>query len=158
MHSTSLSTTPPQAGAVPHVTHFACEFHLDSQFVQMLRGYRASGGMMRRYELVRQLRMRSARADQQLECWIAERRVCVAPWRGHNWLPMFQFTAQHLTPKPAVKTLLGDLDPAFVGWDACRWFAEPNPGLAGAVPAALIDTDAEALRQLARADRYAVLG
>jgi hypothetical protein len=63
-----------------------------------------------------------------------------------------------MLPELALKAVTDELAPAFVGWDACFWFAEPHAALGGQRPAELLVKAPAALRQAARADRYALLG
>ena len=147
------------SGRLPDpIGRFGFEFRRDSQFVQMLRGYRASGGLARQAEVLQRLQARCLGARDALERWMDEGLVCSLVWRGQVWLPLFQFSAADRWPKPAVQRLLAELAPAYEGWEACRWFAEPNSALQGQRPADLIDTHAGDLHHAARADRYAVLG
>ena len=137
---------------------FGFEFRRDNQFVQMLRGYRASGGLARRAEVLRRLSRPGLGGEELLDGWMDAGRVCHLLWRDQQWLPLFQFAGAELQPKPAVQQLLAELAPAYIGWDACRWFAEPNSALQGQRPADLVADFPAELHQAARVDRYAVLG
>lgn len=75
----------------------------DEQFVDMLRAYRAWGGLARRSEFEANLEARSSMGPSVLSAWIADAVVFEFEWGGQSWIPRFQFLPAALTPRPGTE-------------------------------------------------------
>ena len=129
----------------------------DAQFVELLNGYRRSGGLARAGDVC--LSMRPLGVDMtMLARWIAARELLHFEWQGAHWLPLFQFGGSAALPRPAVAQVLAELADVMAAWELAQWFAEPNSALAGCCPADRLHADAPAVLQAARADRYLIDG
>lgn len=126
----------------------------DAQFIELLNGYRRSGGLARATEMMYWLRQRGAEEIATVARWIAKQEVVHFEWQTETWLPVFQFGADDLRPHAAVHRSILELAPLMPPWELAQWFARTNVELAGRCPADVLAADPEALWQAARADRY----
>ena len=125
----------------------------------MLRAaFRPSGGIARGDDLARLLEYLDHGDCISLARHIADRTVFAFTWRETFWIPMFQFDLRDLSMCSASQAVLAELGHAYSGWSLACWFAEPNPWLAAQRPVDLLQLDLPAVREAARADRYALLG
>ncbi|WP_298928127.1 antitoxin Xre/MbcA/ParS toxin-binding domain-containing protein [uncultured Ramlibacter sp.] len=130
----------------------------DADFMFMLDGYRASGGIVRADEMPSVLRSQHGAEIKDIARWIAARHVVYLYWAGNYWLPAFQFDRHDRQPKRELRPILAQLAPAFDEWDTAVWFSRPNPWLSGEVPANLLSSHATDVEEAARADRFARRG
>ena len=126
----------------------------DADFIELLNGYRRSGGMARATEMMAWVRQRGAADIATVARWIARQEVVHFEWETETWLPVFQFGAEDLRPHVAVHRSILELAPLMPPWELAQWFARTNVGLAGRCPADVLAVDPDALWQTARADRY----
>lgn len=164
---TTLVSNPalPPRGGAPH-----CHSHepavparrpaadSDDAFVAMLAAYRGSGGLARADEVVALLERGGLAGIATLARWIVARSVIHFEWQQQTWLPWFQFQRADHQPDPALHAVFAELGSVYDLWDMAHWFARPNSALAGGVPLQLIASDADAVLQAARADRYIAKG
>lgn len=71
---------------------------------------------------------------------------------------MFQFDLQHCSVRAGIPETIAELADAFDDVETTIWFATPNCWLSGAAPVDLVASDAPAVLQDARADRFVALG
>jgi len=112
----------------------------DSQFIALLAACRQSGGLARETEL------RPAVA--------AGAELVRFAWSHWTWLPMFQFSAGGLAPRPEVQRILAELPRTLDGWGRTQWFASPNAWLRHRRPVDLLDSRADLVTEAARVDRF----
>lgn len=125
----------------------------DEQFVDMLRAYRAWGGLARRSEFEANLEARSSMGPSVLSAWIADAVVFEFEWGGQSWIPRFQFLPAALTPRLDVFQVVRELRPAFDSAELAIWFARPNDLLRARRPVEMVDEEFAAVREAARFDR-----
>ena len=126
----------------------------DSQFIQMLNGYRASGGLAKIQELA-SLQSSGVVVDiQSLSSRIARRELICFEWQALAWLPLFQFDLATLTPHKGLRPIVLELSCICDPWELARWFVQPNPWLAERLPADALHGDCDAVFDAARAHRF----
>lgn len=113
----------------------------DHQFVAMLDGYRASGGLAACPELLALCRRHSGADVATLARWIVERAVVSFDWQSQSWFPLFQFRATNFAPSHRLRPLLMQLADNYTPWAAAHWFVVPNPWLGGQAPVSLLESD-----------------
>lgn len=127
---------------------------VDRQFVEMLNGYRSSGGLTRLQELVC-LNCDGKEVDiSMIASCISRRELICFEWQSHAWLPLFQFNGPELAPYPQLLPVVLELSCIFDPWELAHWFSQPNPWLSDRAPADMLLTDLTAVLQAARADRF----
>ena len=93
---------------------------------------------MRIRDVVEQFRQHQGPDVATLATWLTGREIIGIDWRGHTWLPMFQFDPVRLTPLTTLAPPFSALIPMFDAWELADWFARPSNWLAGRVPAARV--------------------
>jgi hypothetical protein len=126
----------------------------DAQFVEMLRAFRRSGGLVRADVL--------DRAQTRCAQWPGVDTIGSTmiwfEWSTRLWLPWFQFDPADLSLRPGPAAIIAELSPVFDGWDMAIWFARPNLWIADARPIDLIDECLPSVLGAARADRFITAG
>lgn len=122
----------------------------DHQFVAMLDGYRASGGLAASPELLALCRRHGGTDVATLARWIVERTVVSFEWQSRTWFPLFQFRAPDFAPTLRLRPLLADLSAIYCPWEVAHWFIIPNLSLGSRVPMGLLDSDLDAVLRAAR--------
>lgn len=130
----------------------------DRQFLEMERGFAASGGLVCGDELARRLRRYSGQPLSTVARWIVERRAVSLAWEAQTLLPMFQFDRADMTLRTSVTATIHELTDVFDAWHLALWFARPNTRLSGRLPADVIAVDGAAVLDAARAERFTFLG
>lgn len=133
-------------GSAPH----------DADFVVMLDGYRATGGIARAADIASSLRHRKESGAATVARWIAAGNVIYFQWNDDYWLPSFQFVRPGMSVRPGLTRVLRELSPVLDAWDLARWFVHPSPWLGGELPVSLITTQGSQVEQAAHADRLAI--
>jgi hypothetical protein len=128
------------------------------EFDALRLSYRASGGLVCGDELARALEDRGSGGFVSLAKLIVCAEVFGFEWRHGFWVPMFQFSPEELTIKPATKAVLAELGSAFDDWDLATWFVRPNSWLGERRPLDLLQSELPSVLQAARADRFAATG
>jgi hypothetical protein len=124
-----------------------------SEFRQMHEAFRASGGIVGCEEVVASLSRFTCQPISRLARWIVDGDILPLQWQGIMMLPLFQFDRTWIAPDPCVAPVIRELLPVLQEWDACLWFAQPNPWLAHALPVEMVRRDPAAVLQAARAAR-----
>lgn len=124
----------------------------DEQFVDMLRAFRRSGGLIRDRHLASLLVSRSASNIGLVARWIVEGKVVHFNWQQDTWFPMFQFVGPGMAPRTGVSGVLRELRGVCDPSDIAQWFAQPSPALGHATPADSMELDPERLVHAARCD------
>jgi hypothetical protein len=127
----------------------------DRQFATMEHAYRQRGGLASGDAVARLLRRHSSQPLSLLARWVVDRQIISLRWQSELLVPMFQFEATSMHPRAAVLEAVNELSPILDDWNLACWFAEPNARLDHCVPVDVIDTDPDAVRRAARADRQA---
>ncbi len=126
----------------------------DTQFIQMLNGYRASGGLAKIQELAT-LQSNGVVVDiLGLSTRIARRELICFEWQALAWLPLFQFDLATLKPHQGLHPIVLELSCICDPWELARWFVQPNPWLAERLPADAMHCDCDAVFDAARAHRF----
>jgi hypothetical protein len=154
----TLKRLLPAADPAPGGGGLSSGHQRDVQFTSMLRAFRETGGLMRGDEAAALLKQRNAGDVSSLARWIVTEQVLSFDWRGELWVPLFQFDLADMSIRPGISRIAAELMPAFDGWALANWFATPNTRLQERLPADLLATEADAVMQAARADRFAVMG
>ena len=137
----------------------ASEHARDSQFVDMLRGFRETGGLARGDEVADKLHRVAGHDVAVLARWIVTKQVLAFDWQGERWLPLFQFDAATMERKADVRRVIAELAPAFDAWNLSVWFAQANSWLNGRSPVeTLAAADLPSVLKAAQADRFVALG
>jgi len=130
----------------------------DEQFLNMLGGFRLTGGLIRGLDLTLLLSKRSGMDVGRLTGWIVEGEVVHIDWQHETWLPMFQFCAPdmalHAGVQPVLKEFCGVLDP----WETAQWFALESPSLGSRTPADAMALHQDQVLHAARCDRFTLDG
>lgn len=126
----------------------------DAQFVELLNGYRHSGGLARSVDVGALLRQRGSADVATMARWIVGRQVVSFEWQAETWLPLFQLGELDMQPHAAVGLTIVELGAVMPPWQLAQWFARPNSALAGRRPADVLAADAPAVVQAARGDRW----
>lgn len=126
----------------------------DNQFVQMLNGFRESGGLARLQEVAELCACRGGPDIESLSFSLARKEIICFEWQSHGWLPLFQFNAGDMRLCSQVKPVISELSCIYDPWDLAFWFSQPNPWLANRAPANALLSDPETVLQAARADRF----
>ena len=148
----SIPTSVPNADA--NDCRAAYLRQADSEFVQMLNGFRSSGGLARLSEVVALSERRGSLDIAALSGSLARRELICFEWQSEGWLPLFQFDPLDMTIRSQVKPVVADLSCIYGPWDLAFWFSQPNPWLACTAPADSLLSDLPTVLQAARADRF----
>ena len=124
------------------------------QFEAMSNAFRPHGGFVSGDDATQRLRRLSDQSLSTLERWLVSRKVLNVWWRDQTLMPMFQFDLENMAIKPACARVVDELKAVFDDWELALWFATPNTWLDCATPVALLASDAFAVLQAARADRF----
>jgi hypothetical protein len=146
----SLAQLPPMPAGRPTLA--------DLGYLAMVQQYRASGGLAAVNQVVGLMREICDQPVSVLARWIVQREVVCFIWKCEHLLPMFQFELRSMSLLPHLQATLSELVPVFDEWELALWFAQPNSWLQGAAPVNLIDLDASAILDAARADRFIATG
>jgi acyl-CoA synthetase (AMP-forming)/AMP-acid ligase II len=112
------------------------------------------GGLLTGDDLALLLRPSVDQPISRVAQWIARRQVVNFAWHAQFLLPVFQFEAVSLLPRPHVAAVIAELKPVYDDWELAGWFAAPNDWLGDDSPAHVIATDPVAVLRAARADRF----
>lgn len=134
-----------------HVPHLR---QADHQFVQMLNGFRESGGLARLQEVAELCALRGGPDIESLSISLARKEIICFEWQSHGWLPLFQFNPGDMRLRSQVQPVISELSCIYDPWDLAFWFSQPNPWLANRVPANALLSDPATVLQAARADRF----
>lgn len=126
----------------------------DDQYREMERSFRANGGIADVDEVTTLLGRHTDQPISVLAHWIVNRDVISFDWRGRTLLPLFQFDLDAMAPRASVTGVIRELVPVLNDWELALWFAAPNGWLDDIAPVDIIDSDAGAVYEAARADRY----
>ena len=126
----------------------------DAQFVQMLDGFRSSGGLARLQEVAKLCERRGGPDLASLSTCLARREIICFEWQSTGWLPLFQFNPVDMTLHSQIQPVVSELSCIFDPWELALWFSQPNPWLANRAPADALLSDLETVLHAARADRF----
>lgn len=131
----------------------------DASYESMVRGYRSTGGVLRRAEILRQMREVYSQPLSVFARWTIQREIVSFACDSQHLVPIFQFDLPSMKLRPEVRAIACELVPAFDEWEVALWFVQPNTWLPdAAAPVDYIDSDPEAVLQAARADRFIATG
>lgn len=126
----------------------------DKEFVQMLNGFRSSGGLARLQEVAELCAHRGGSDIAVLSACIARKEIICVEWQSQGWLPLFQFNPLDMTIRPQIEPVVAELSCIYSPWDLAFWFSQPNAWLACRAPADSLMSDLATVVQAARADRF----
>ena len=126
----------------------------DKEFVQMLDGFRSSGGLARLREVAELCACRGGADISVLSASLARKEIICVEWQSEGWLPLFQFDPVNMSIRPQIEPVVAELSCIYAPWDLAFWFSQPNPWLACRTPADSLLTDLATVLQAARADRF----
>ena len=126
----------------------------DSEFVQMLDGYRSSGGLARFREVAELCARRGGPDIAMLSASLVRKEIICVEWQSQGWLPLFQFNCLDMTIRPQIEPVVAELSCIYSPWDLAFWFSQPNPWLGDRAPADALMSDLAIVLQAARADRF----
>lgn len=150
-----LSHAPIAASFLPFCEQDDCPDH---QFIAMLDGYRDSGGLARRREVLAWLKVRCGPQAVTLAHPVVEHDLISFGWQSQTWLPWFQFTQVEPTAPSELVPIITELRAVYEGWELAHWFVQPNPWLSQRTPVQTLALDPPAVLNAARADRFMVHG
>lgn len=127
--------------------------HADQQFLDMLKAYRPSGGLLRSPNAAARCKPRGGTDVPTLAGWIVRRQVVSFEWLSRIWLPVFQFQRSDMRRHSGLDEVLSELVEVYDNWQIASWFALPNPWLEDALPADRLATAAADVLAAARAER-----
>ena len=128
--------------------------HADQQFLDMLKAYRASGGLQRAPNMAARCKAHGGTDVPTLALWILERQVVSFEWLARIWLPVFQFHRADMARRSGLDEVLSELAQVYDNWQIACWFAQPNQWLADALPADRLASAAADVLTAARAERF----
>jgi hypothetical protein len=143
-----LLRTPTSQPVVPGVPQAEC----DEQFLELLGGFRRSGGVNCAHDVGHWLEDGTRHQPGTLSRWMAHDEVIHFEWQTRHWLPMFQFDFTAKAPRVAIGLVLIEWGGAFDPWRMARWFASAHPALEGRNPAEVLCADPGLVIDLARHD------
>jgi hypothetical protein len=114
----------------------------DRQFIAMLDGYRASGGLARRQEVAAEF-SRLGLALATLARQLAYQQVISFYWQSQVWLPLFQFNRSDMSLKPGLWRVIDELQCLHDRWELANWFVRPHPLLAQRTPVESFECDCD---------------
>ena len=126
----------------------------DTEFVQMLNGFRSSSGLARLQEVSERCERRGGPDIATLSACLARKEIICFEWQSQLWLPLFQFNPVDMTIHPQIQPVVAELSCIYGPWDLAFWFSQPNPWLADRAPADALLLDLPTVLQAARADRF----
>ena len=130
----------------------------DGRYRELLHAFRPGGGIASADEVTNLLRRRTDQPISVLARWIVDHQALSFRWQSLTMLPLFQFDLSTMTLRQPVSEVNRELLPALGGWDVALWFARPNAWLGDVPPVEAIATDARAVYDAARADRFLARG
>lgn len=142
----------------------------DERFIALLGVYRGFAGLARAGDVITLLEQRNGSGVGTLARWIVDEWVISIEWQADTWLPLFQFNAADMSPRPEVAQVIAELAGAFDPWERAEWFVQPNPSLGERAPAECLMSDPgagptaapmpnlQAVLNAARADRFVAVG
>lgn len=128
---------------------------VDQQFLDMLKAYRPSGGLLRAPDVAARCSPRGGTDVPTLADWIVHRQVICFEWLSCIWLPVFQFQSADMCRQSGLEEVLSELAEGYDNWQIANWFSLPNQWLVDALPADRLATAAEDVLTAARAERFA---
>ncbi|MBT3067489.1 hypothetical protein [Rhodoferax sp. U11-2br] len=126
----------------------------DQQFMDMLKAYRHSGGLLRAPDVAARCRPHSGTDVHTLAGWVLHRQVLSFEWLSRIWLPVFQFQRADMSRQSGLAEVLAELVGLYDDWQVASWFARPNRWLQDALPADQMATAAADVIAAARAERF----
>lgn len=126
----------------------------DNEFVQMLNGFRSSGGLARLDEVIDLCQRRGGPDIGVLSASLARKEIICFEWQSEGWLPLFQFNPADMAIRSQIKPVVAELSCIYGPWDLAFWFSQPNPWLDCRAPAESLLSDLPTVLQAARADRF----
>ncbi|WP_395345012.1 hypothetical protein [Variovorax sp. UC122_21] len=144
-----------QAQAPAHLTSY---WRRDTEFIELLQGYRLRGGLVRAEMLIDDAGAQRQTAVLSMARRIASRELLSFKWHESIWVPMFQFCPASLALRPGVSEIFAELVGAMDDWEIAQWFVTPHVALANVTPLSRIDLDVDELRRVARVDRFVARG
>lgn len=126
------------------------------QFIEMLNGFRSSGGLVRIPLAVRLFRDRGGPDATVWSRWVSSREIIGCQWGSETWVPMFQVDLVTMAPHEDLGTVFAELIPVLDPWGIAMWFARPHIWLLDQCPADSMSTNMRAVWQAARVDRYSL--
>ena len=128
--------------------------HDDASLARLVAACRDVGGLALGDDLARQLESRGTGDVASLARQVVAGELIAFEWRGAMWLPLFQFEADGLGLRPALRPVLAELASHFDGTRLAAWFVEPNAWLDEQRPIDWLDARPAEVLQAARADRF----
>lgn len=136
------------------ISRAAYQRRADNEFLQMLDGFRSSGGLARMREVVDLCEGRGGPDIAVLSACLARREIICFEWHSEGWLPLFQFNPLDMAIRPQIQPVASELSCIYAAWDLALWFSQPNPWLADRAPADALLSDTANVLQAARAGRF----
>lgn len=127
------------------------------RFVNLLNGFRESGGLARSNEVASLFQRRSEQHISVLGGWLIKRQAIAFEWHSKLWMPLFQFNPSDMTLRTGLAGILAELVVVCNDWEVANWFARPNPWLSDGLPADALAVAAPQVLWAARAERSAAL-
>lgn len=117
--------------------------------IALLESIRATGGTAPDEVLSRLLDERRAGNALSLVKLVQIGQVFGFEWRGSVWMPMFQFEGTDFAVKFGAQRARAALPVQWLGWTVASWFATTIAKLRGCTPADALDSNFDAVLQLA---------
>jgi hypothetical protein len=131
----------------------------DAQFLSIAAGYQRSGGLMGDRELLQRLRdLGEEQPISKLARWIVDGSIVHLEDEAQMWFPRCQFAQDAAWVRPAVTSVLAELEGVLERPELALWFATPSPWLDNEAPADLLGTRPLAVIEAARIDRFLLTG
>jgi UDP-2,3-diacylglucosamine pyrophosphatase LpxH len=122
------------------------------------QAYGMAGGVAHGDELATLLRSHTAQATSLVAHWIAD-NTAVSWQDASGWtLPLFQIDLPRATLRQGMAQVMHELRGLLDDDEVVAWFVRPNGWLGGQLPALALATQAAAVVNAARADRYVASG
>ncbi|MBB1600472.1 hypothetical protein [Variovorax sp. UMC13] len=139
----SLAQAPPESAA-----------SLDALFVELLNGYRRSGGLARGSEVAVRAAQRRCDGTSWLENCLERRMVIALDWHSGLWLPLFQFDRRDMSLREEVRGPCAELSGIMDGWELALWFIRPQCLLHHCSPLELLDSQPAVVLDAARREHF----
>ena len=126
----------------------------DAALAPLVAACRAAGGLVRGDELAELLDDHGDGQVAGLAARIDAGEVIAFGWRSSVWIPLFQFEAEGLGVRRALRPVLAELGAHYDGARLAEWFVAPNGWLDEERPIDLLESRPADVLHAARADRF----
>jgi hypothetical protein len=131
---------------------------LEREFATLNARYLDSGGIVQGDQIAAMMYGHFDQPISRLARLVINRQVVHFQWGSQLLMPVFQFDRHTMEVRAEVLQTVAELSAAFSDLDLVQWFVEPSAWLGGKMPIDALKTNAPAVLDAARADRFIAAG